>query len=198
MSVRFYPGIPASNVVPPVGTPQYYARFQATFGVKSGARIKMRRVKLSAFSDVGLEDLLLQACRMLEGVDRCSTGQMMGLQMTIGHYVKDEVIPSEPVRSRHAFAIHISPVAKKRIHMLQFPWLKESISDLDVKALVEGVDYSNLCSIWLQEDGKSFSCVPTPDYKHITLKDTEEEPDYLVDYGDSKDDPSDGGVDGKD
>lgn len=198
MSVRIYPGIPTSNVVPPVDTPSFYARFTATMGVKAGNRIKMRRVRLSAFSNVSLQDLLLQAARMLEGVDRCSQGQMMSVQMTLGHYIKDEVIKPEPTRSRHAFCIHVSEVAKKRIHKLVIPWLKENVSDLDVENLVSGTDYTNLCSIQLQENGKDLSCVETPKWKHITVKDTLPEDDTLVDYGDGKDDPSDGGQDGTD
>lgn len=198
MSVRIYPGIPSSTVPadPTPGAPQFYARFVGTFGVKCGNKVKTRRVRFSSASTTSLLDMLLQGMRVIEGVDRCSMGQLMSLSMTLGHYVNDEKIEAEPERSRHAFVIHTSSIAKKRIHKLEIPWLKEKTSDLDVENVVSGTDFGNLASIQLQPNGTDISCVFTDRFKHITLKDTLPEDDTLVDYGDDKDDPSDGGTDG--
>lgn len=192
MSVRLYPGIPTSALTP---SPDYYARFIATLGVKAGSRVKMRRVRVSVGSSVSLSDLLLQGMRILEGVDRISQGQIMGVSMVLGHFVKDEIISPEPLRSRHAFVIHKAEEGKK-IHKTVIPWLKETVSDLDVEAIVKGTDWTNLCNISLGIDGKTIEMGYTPDFKHLTLKDTLPDEDDTVSYGDVKDDPSDGGVDG--
>lgn len=198
MSVRVYPGIAGSTIVPSSepGSPQFWARFTASLGVKGGNKVKMRRVRFSAASTVSFADMLLQGMRVLEAVDRCSMGQIMSVQMTLGHYVKDEIIEDEPSLSRHAFVIHTASKAKKRIHKLVIPWLKRNVSDIDVENIVTGADFGNLASIQLQENGKDVSCIFTENYKHTTLKNTLPDDDDLVDYGDTKDDPSDGGVDG--
>lgn len=178
-------GVPVNKVV---------GRFTMKLGCKRGSRVAMNRVKFQLYANT-FDELLIEAAELAEQIDRWSEGQLMGMDMTLGHYVKDELIPAEPQRSTHAFILNRSREDRKRVSTVKIPWMKTSITPQQVETFFS--DHPSLCSIQLLPDGITPHMEPCPEFRHLTYKDTLAEDDYIVDSGDVKDDAgADGKVDG--
>lgn len=192
MSVKLYPSGSSGQV---------YARAQLTLGVKRGSRVAMRKTRFAAYSNNGYADLLSTIFGMMDKIDGMSTGEIMGIQLTLGHFVKDDVIPSEPIRSTNAFAVVKNSRVPKHVSFVTVPWLKNDASINGLEAILQNPPFidsgKGLCNIQLASDGKTIEMTPSNDFKHLTIKDTWPDNDDVVSTGDVKGDAgADGMVDG--